>query len=214
MSATVVHSLHARELSIIDEQLKKHALLNSIGFIILLPLGALVARYTRTFTRNWFWAHWIIQFLISGPVIFAGWALGYKSTNGPYLFTGGNWVDPHKKIGLALLILYLVQLALGVLIHFLKTPSFMGGRRPPQNYLHAILGLVTIALAFYQVHYGIKTEWYEATLGDGTVVPESALHAWIALIVIFWVLYAAGLMLLPRQYEQETAGRKDMVEKH
>lgn len=82
------------------------------------------------------------------------------------------------------MILYLFQLVLGVIIHFLKTPSFMGGRRPPQNYFHAILGLVTIALAFYQVHYGIKTEWYEATLGDGTVVPESALHAWIALIVV------------------------------
>ena len=89
-----------------------------------------------------------------------------------------------QKIGLALLILYLFQLTLGVIIHFFKTPSFMGGRRPPQNYVHAILGLVIIALAFYQVHYGIKTEWYEATFGDGTIVPDSALHAWIALIVV------------------------------
>ena len=82
------------------------------------------------------------------------------------------------------MILYLFQLTLGVVIHFAKTPSFMGGRRPPQNYLHAFLGLVIIALAFYQVHYGITIEWYEATIGSGTIVPASALHAWTALIVV------------------------------
>jgi len=74
------------------------------------------------------------------------------------------------------------------------------------------MGLTIVALAFFQVHYGIKTEWYEGT-GDGTVVPMSAYHAWIALIVIFWVLYAAGLALLPRQFGQEGAGRKGNVEK-
>ena len=41
-----------------------HAVLCVIGFLGLLPLGALVARYTRTFSPNWFKAHWIIQFAI------------------------------------------------------------------------------------------------------------------------------------------------------
>ena len=30
---------------------------------------------------------------------------------------------------------------------------------------------------------------------------------------IFWVLYAVGLLLLPRQYEQEAAARKTVSEK-
>ncbi|KAL5495997.1 hypothetical protein ACEPAH_3229 [Sanghuangporus vaninii] len=198
------------ELLPIDKQLRKHALLCSIGFIILLPLGSLVGRYLRTFTRTWFWAHSFFQFLVAGPVIFAGWYYGYKSTS--FLNTGGHFVDPHKKIGLALLILYLVQIFLGTIIHSFKTPRFMGGQRPPQNYFHAILGLAIIALAAYQVHYGIVTEWYYST-GDGTIVPQKAMNAWIALTVIFWSLYAIGLVLLPRQYSQEAAGRKEVPQK-
>ncbi|KAH8106539.1 hypothetical protein DFH11DRAFT_1638524 [Phellopilus nigrolimitatus] len=205
-------TLAARELSFVEikEQLKKHALLCSIGFLILLPIGSLVGRYLRTFSGNWFWAHWIIQFLIAGPVIFAGWAMGYMST--AELNTGGHFVDRHKRTGLALLILYIFQLFLGSIIHFFKTPTLLNGHRPPQNYFHAILGLTIIALAFYQSHYGIKTEWYEATL-DSSLVPASALHAWIALIVVFWALYAAGLALLPRQYAHEAASRKNEGEK-
>ena len=57
-----------------------------------------------------------------------------------------------QKIGITLLILYCIQLLLGAVIHFLKMPpSILGGHRPPQNYFHAVLGLVIIALAFYQV---------------------------------------------------------------
>ena len=59
----------------------------------------------------------------------------------------------------------------------------MGGQRPPQNYFHAILGLAIIALAAYQVHYGIVTEWIHST-GDGTIVPQKAMNAWIALTVV------------------------------
>jgi hypothetical protein len=52
-----------------------------------------------------------------------------------------------------LLILYLIQSFLGVFIHAVKFPSFARSRlhRPPQNYLHAVLGLAILALAAYQV---------------------------------------------------------------
>ena len=88
-----------------------------------------------------------------------------------------------QRIGLALLILYLFQVLGGLVIHYFKTPKLFKGRRPPQNYVHAILGLTILALAFYQVHLGIKTEWAEA-LGDDSTVPRSALRAWTALIVV------------------------------
>jgi len=193
--------LSARELVGLDLKIKRHAVLCSVGFLILLPLGTLIARYLRTFTRSWFWPHAIIQFLIAGPVIFAGWALAHQAVN---IVPGQNFNDKHKKIGLALLVLYALQLCLGMTIHFFKMP-FMGGHRPPQNYFHAILGLSIIALAFYQVHYGINTEWIFYT---GIIIDPRAMHAWTALIVVFWVLYVVGLALLPRQYKQETEGRE------
>lgn len=79
--------------------------------------------------------------------------------------------------------MYVIQLVGGIVIHYFKTPSLFRGHRPPQNYMHAILGLAIIALAFYQVHYGIVTEWYEGT-GDGTFVVPAAMHAWEALVVV------------------------------
>ncbi|KII84247.1 hypothetical protein PLICRDRAFT_179510 [Plicaturopsis crispa FD-325 SS-3] len=178
---------------------RRHALLSSIGFLILLPLGVLVTRYLRTFTARWWFGHWIIQFLISGPVIFAGWAYGHQTT-----MTLGtpNFMDIHQKIGVVLLILYLAQLVLGAVIHFFKTPSLFSGRRPPQNYLHAVLGLVILALAAYQVHYGLVTEWL-LVAGGLHAIPQSAINAWMALIIVFWAMYAIGLALLPRQYRQE-----------
>jgi len=118
-------------LNFIDKRIRTHALLSSIGFIILLPFGVLVARYLRTFFRGWFYAHALIQFVIAGPVIIAGWVFGYRST--AILNTGGNWSDIHKRTGLALLILYLFQVFGGMIIHVFKTPRLMSGRRPPQT---------------------------------------------------------------------------------
>ena len=39
-----------------------HAILSMLGFLVFLPLGAIVARWLRTFTSIWFTAHWVIQF--------------------------------------------------------------------------------------------------------------------------------------------------------
>ncbi len=44
--------LSARELVGLDLKIKRHAVLCSVGFLILLPLGTLIARYLRTFTRR------------------------------------------------------------------------------------------------------------------------------------------------------------------
>ncbi len=51
-----------------------HALLCTIGFLILLPAGALLARFARTFTSGWFKGHWLFQFAIgtSRPLAFYG----------------------------------------------------------------------------------------------------------------------------------------------
>ena len=38
-----------------------HAFFCSIGFLVMLPIGAISARYLRTFTGKWFKIHWIAQ---------------------------------------------------------------------------------------------------------------------------------------------------------
>ncbi|KAF8903895.1 hypothetical protein CPB84DRAFT_710263 [Gymnopilus junonius] len=191
-------------LSELEIRARNHAILCTIGFLILLPIGALVARYSRTLPYKWFWAHWIIQLVITLPIIGYGWSLGYRTTASLEL---GHFVDPHEKVGLALLVLYCIQVFGGAIAHFFKLPTLFRGHRPPHSYFHAILGLAIFALAQWQVHYGLFTEWTFAT-GGLHKVPESAKNAWLALVIVFWVLYALGLALLPRQYKQESQARK------
>ena len=99
--------------------------------------------------HRWLYIHWAIQFLIAGPVIYAGWALGYDLAGD--LDYPQFKVDKHQTIGLALLVLYLVQLVLGFVVHFFKFHSIFRGYRAPHNYLHIFIGLAIIALSVYQV---------------------------------------------------------------
>ena len=62
-----------------------------------------------------------------------------------------QWMDPHQKVGLAILILYTIQLLLGLFIHYVKIPNLGVGRRPVQNYVHVFLGLSILVLAAAQV---------------------------------------------------------------
>ncbi|KAJ7587192.1 hypothetical protein C8J56DRAFT_92761 [Mycena floridula] len=190
-------------LSPIESYARTHAWLCTVGFLILLPIGTLVARYTRTFTRQWFWAHAAIQLVISGPVIFVGWSMGYNEAN---KLETPHFTDPHQKMGLVLLIMYVVQILVGLFIHFVKIHTLGAGRRPMQNYFHAVLGLAILALAASQVHYGLQTEWL--LLGGLHPVAPACLHAWLAVVVVFWALYFIGLALLPRQFRLEKQGRE------
>jgi hypothetical protein len=53
-------------------------------------------------------------------------------------------------------------------------------RRPLQNYIHAIFGLILIAFGFYQVRTGYKTEWFYAVPTGGEIVgADIAWYAWI-----------------------------------
>ncbi|KAJ7429023.1 hypothetical protein B0H11DRAFT_2267605 [Mycena galericulata] len=153
---------------------------------------------------SWFWPHATMNLLVTGPLVFTAFALGYQATTASET---PHFHDPHQKIGLVLLILYLAQVSLGAFIHFVKVPrTFPGGRRP-QNYLHAVLGLAIIGLASFQTHYGLWTEW---ALINGNAHPVSwhCKRFWLGIVVGMFTLYAFGLALVPRQFKQERAARQ------
>ncbi|KAJ7432151.1 hypothetical protein FB451DRAFT_1065784 [Mycena latifolia] len=176
-----------------------HALICVLGFAILLPAGALVARYMRTFRPWWYTAHWIAQFGIAGPVILIGVILGYLSSS-TYRKTAG---DDHKTWGTIILALYFIQCALGAVIHYIKPKNVR--RRPPQNYLHAILGIVVMILGMYQIHTGYDDEW-PRYVGFGAL-PTGVNALWIVWCVLLVLAYAAGLYFIRKQYRQEAAAR-------
>ncbi|KAJ7620296.1 hypothetical protein FB45DRAFT_929900 [Roridomyces roridus] len=181
-----------------------HAITSTIGFALLLPSGVLLARYLRTFTPSWYTGHWIAQFGIAGPVIIAGVALAVRARD--QLHATGK-LDDHQRAGFAIFALYLGQCFLGAFIHWVKLPAIpriMG--RSPQNYTHALLGLVIICLGMYQIRTGYMTEW--PRYGNRGDVPKGVDVLWIVWCILLPVLYAVGLAFLPKQYRQEAESRK------
>ena len=61
---------------------------------------------------------------------------------------GGN---AHRTIGQVLVFLYVAQVVIGLFIHYIKFPSLFGSHRPPQNYIHVLLGIAILALSAYNV---------------------------------------------------------------
>ncbi|TFK74258.1 hypothetical protein BDN72DRAFT_789463 [Pluteus cervinus] len=174
-----------------------HATFVFLGFLVTLPAGALLARYTRTFSSSWFQGHWKLQFIVAGFFIVIGVALGITSVAQG---SGRHLKTTHTMWGVILLVLYILQLSLGAFIHFKKDPN--SRRRPPQNYGHAVLGLLIIATAFYQVHTGY-TEEYPNTFG--VPVPGAINVVWYIWVVLLPLLYAGGLAYLPRQFRMEAS---------
>ena len=87
---------------------------------------------------------------IAGPVIIIGVSMGIRAV---VLAQSGAINDVHKQWGIAIFVLYLAQLAFGASIHFFKPKAWARGtgRRPFQNYFHAVTGLLLIAFAMFQV---------------------------------------------------------------
>ncbi|KAH8799612.1 hypothetical protein DL96DRAFT_872830 [Flagelloscypha sp. PMI_526] len=183
----------------VNQKVIAHGILCTIGYLFLLPLGALLGRYFRTFTDKWFKGHMVVQWFIAGPVILAGFALGIAAVK------QGNTksLDNHMKLGIVLFALYIMQLVVGSIIHWVKPRNPKG--RPPQNYFHAVFGILIIALAFFQVRMGYKDEWTRIPMN---VEPKGANTVWIVWIVLVPVAYVGGLAFLPKQYRQEREARE------
>ncbi|KAF9264883.1 hypothetical protein L218DRAFT_211097 [Marasmius fiardii PR-910] len=176
-----------------------HGFLASVGFLVLLPIGSLAARWTRTVTPRWIKVHRISNYLLGLPVIAIGWLLGPFAV---FDAQASHFLDAHQICGLVLFGLYLLQLLLGCYIHGRKK---LPGRsaHPPSNILHACFGLIVIALAFFQVRSGMD-EWEKVTGRPGVGHwCHIALKVWA---VILPVAYFIGLCLLRRQFYQEEQG--------
>ncbi|KAJ6611601.1 hypothetical protein B0H10DRAFT_1882594 [Mycena sp. CBHHK59/15] len=176
-----------------------HALICVLGFAICLPIGALLARYLRTSRPWWYKGHWIAQFGISGPIIVIGVALG-MAASGVYGHTAS---DDHKNWGTIIFALYFVQCGLGAVIHFFKPKNAY--RRPAQNYLHAVLGLVILALGMWQIHTGYDQEWPNY-VGRGRF-PDGVNSLWVMWCILLVISYAAGMWFIRKEFQQEAVLR-------
>ncbi|KAF8921488.1 hypothetical protein CPB85DRAFT_1428468 [Mucidula mucida] len=175
-----------------------HGALLSIGFMIVLPAGALIARFARSFTTRWFMVHYYLNYIVALPIIVVGWVLGPVAVIDAQ---ASHFMDAHQICGGIMLLLYILQVLLGKYIHARKVGEATQKAHPPSNILHATFGIVLLSLAYLQIRSGLH-EWY--TLTDGT---SERLNFWCTLIrnwaIALLVIYMAGMVLLRRQFEQE-----------
>lgn len=189
----------AKKTSSAEMVVLAHAIVCAVAFLVIMPAGALLARYYRTFSPTWFKGHWILQFGISAPFVLAGAILAFSISH-----VGGPKVwNTHTQVGVLLFSLYVVQCMLGSIIHFWKPKNMKG--RPPQNYAHAVLGITIIALAFFQVRTGYKWEWPNVS---GQAAPMAIDVLWYIWVVVIPLAYFGGLAFLKKQYRQEKESRE------
>lgn len=148
-----------------------HGVIASLGFLVLLPAGSLVARWARALTPKWFKAHQAFM-LIAMPVITVGWVLGpiaVMARQATHLFDAhqvsgsslsllyfSDILNSVKICGVILAAMYYFQVSLGRYIHRRRSqmpPS--ASPHPPSNILHVVSGITIITLAFFQVRWQI-----------------------------------------------------------
>ncbi|KII88742.1 hypothetical protein PLICRDRAFT_176291 [Plicaturopsis crispa FD-325 SS-3] len=197
--STASVSASAGALGLYDRLVVAHGLLLSIGFLFILPLSALAARWGRSFASHWYEIHYYMNVVLGIPVIIVGWALG------PLAVAEQGWAhfrDIHQIIGLFLFLLYILQLAIGALAHRFRKAQ-PGSGWPYWNVVHVVLGVSIAAVAFFETRSGFTFAWKKGTSRPD--LPGVVPALWTAWIIILPILYIAGLALLPRQLAKERA---------
>ncbi|OBZ75680.1 hypothetical protein A0H81_04572 [Grifola frondosa] len=173
-----------------------HAALSAAGFLILLPLAALVARWARVFTARWFRVHWFINVILAIPIILIGFALGPLAVAQQ---GKAHVVTVHQICGVIVFALFVMQVSLGTLI-YMRLPK-EGRIHPPRNIAHGMLGLTIIGVSIFETKNGVDRD---VALGARSSTIISTLC--IVWAVAFAASYAVGFIFIRRQLAQERLG--------
>lgn len=168
-----------------------------LGWLIIFPAGIFITRFGRV-TFNWFPYHQAVQ--VAGILaVLAGFILAvlYVHSQGDSHFS-----STHEVLGLTLCIGVLVQMVLGLVTHQIRNRT---GIRTV-GYVHIPLGLLIVALSFWEVHLGFEV-W------DDITVPSWAsfiVYAWAAVLVI---VYATGLRRIKQEREMDRQRKQERFTK-
>jgi len=125
-----------------------HGMLNAIAWGVLIPVGAIIARYLRVFESAdpaWFYLHIACQ--CSGYILgVAGWGLGLKLGSE----SAGLTYQPHRSIGIAIFCLATLQV-----FALLLRPDKKNRYRLYWNIYHHSVGYSVIVLGAVNIFKGL-----------------------------------------------------------
>ncbi|KAL5998013.1 hypothetical protein ACLOJK_008947 [Asimina triloba] len=140
---------------------RSHGILNMVGWGILLPLGAIIARYLKDWDPTWFYAHVSIQCIAFAGGL-AGVILGLTLED-----KISADVTTHKALGILILVLGSLQV-----MALLVRPDKASKVRKYWTWYHSGVGKVLIGFAVGNIFYGISLggEGRSWNIGYGVVV--------------------------------------------
>ncbi|GJP51762.1 hypothetical protein CLOM_g10905 [Closterium sp. NIES-68] len=162
---------------------KIHGIISTVAWALLLPLGAMAARYLRQVYPLWFPAHQALQ-LAACSLATVAFTMAFTMPHGAIAgradeASRGACVTAHTAMGIALMALAALQLSALVWRPHEDSPS-----RPYWRRVHAALGALTLLLGQAQVFIGLF-------ISAAPLFYTVLLAAW----VIFAVLLATALEL-------------------
>ncbi|KAK4703774.1 hypothetical protein P7C70_g2437, partial [Phenoliferia sp. Uapishka_3] len=169
-----------------DMYLIAHAVIGTLGLLLFTPAAILLSRFLRSST--WFPAHAALNGLAAVLVVIA-FALG---TSQAFI----NFKDTHTKVGLALLILILIQVVFGALAHRIHIVPNPNARFPtlsgkgPIRLGHIVMGLAILGLGFAQIHLGFDE--YPLKSDGGQDVPHGVYIVFYIIIALVAASYLGG----------------------
>ncbi|CAK9873233.1 unnamed protein product [Sphagnum jensenii] len=162
-----------------DHLRKAHAAVNIVGWGILLPVGAIIARYCRLWDPTWFYLH--VTFQVLGFIlIVAGLILG---TNLYGRLKGLSGISRHRALGIFVFVLACLQILAIVL-----RPKKDAKLRRYWNWYHSWVGRIALLLAAVNILVGIHVahEKRSVTVGYG-VIAALEITAFLLLESLYWI---------------------------
>lgn len=153
--------------------------MNIVGWGILLPVGAIIARYCRLWDPTWFYLH--VTFQVLGFIlIVAGLILG---TNLYGRLKGLSGISRHRALGIFIFVLACLQILAIVL-----RPKKDAKLRRYWNWYHSWVGRIALLLAAVNILVGIHVahEKRSVTVGYG-VIAALEITAFLLLESLYWI---------------------------
>jgi hypothetical protein len=165
----------------LDGKKKTHGILNVIGWGVLLPLGAIIARYAKGFDPQWFYMHAAFQITGYG-LILAGLVTGVDLQDE----IAGVDIGLHRGLGILIFVLATVQISA-----VLYRPDTNHKLRRYWNWGHWWFGRIALVIAainiFVGIHLGIAGRKWRVGYG---VVLALELFVVVILEARLWFNYA------------------------
>ncbi|XP_024527920.1 cytochrome b561 and DOMON domain-containing protein At5g35735 [Selaginella moellendorffii] len=189
----------------LHQKLKEaHGLINAIGWGILLPLGAMFARYLRPFHDSaWFCLH--VPFQVNGYILgVIGWAIGLRLGS----YSVGVVYHKHRNIGITLFVFGTLQV-----LSLILRPGLDHKARPYWKVYHRTIGYLTLLLAIVNIYKGLDilephNKWRRAYTGILVVLAVISL----LLEVATWMVHLKRRKAEKAAKPIATNGRHDGIE--